>query len=237
MTDNPKRRIGVALSMPRLCFTDNMLCMSTFVQMGATICRIGGAYWEQAITRAFLKLVEMGHDYIITVDYDSLFDASQVAKLIDLMEKSGADAIFPMQVKRNGNNLMWTPLPGEILDKNAELSRALSGHFGMTIIRTASLAKIPQPWFWSIPSQDAGNEGSWDAGSGKRDADTAFWQLANVSGWKCYQANRIRIGHMETSVVWPGDNGPIRKTMDDFDIEGVPVECQPDVLPSLRIAG
>jgi hypothetical protein len=101
----------------------------------------------------------------------------------------------------------------------------------------ASLFKIPQPWFWSIPSQDPMKYGSWEEGEGKHDADTAFWQIANKCGWKCYQANKVRIGHMETTVVWPGDEGPIRKTIYDFDSEGVPAECLAKEPPSLRIAG
>ncbi len=223
MQELPKRKVGAVFSMPRLAFTDNLLTASrVFHRLGIPIQKHCGAYWDQTIQMAFQRMVAEKFDYVITVDYDSLFDTMQVLELLRLIEKTGADAIFPMQVKRTSPSLMFHCHPFDQYNPESELTRALTGHFGLTAIRVAALSKIPLPWFWSVPSE----QGEWVEGSGKADADISFWKAADHYKWMVYQANWVRIGHMETMISWPMPDGTVDyRTMHDYDANGVPKEC------------
>ena len=107
------------------------------------------------------------------------------------------------------------------IDLNQEFSQAMTGHFGLTIIRLEAVKRMPKPWFLST-TNDAGE---WEDGPGRADADVGFWCMLNHVGGKVYQANRIRIGHMELTATWPTVDGRmVRRSIEDFAVNGVPKE-------------
>ena len=219
--EHPK--IAAVYSVPRLCFTDNMMCaISVFPALGISIRKDSGAYWEQSLSRCLeLELAE-GADWIITVDYDSIFNADDVKYLLSLAIDNDLDAVFPVQAKRDSDEQLCT-IRNDV-DPTEHLTGALSGHFGLTVIKADSLRKMKKPWLWSIPNQVTG---TWDKGE-KIDADIAFWLRANEEGWKVRLAHRCRIGHMEQVISYYGKDGKtLHYSMDKWQREGHPAEVMP----------
>ncbi len=220
---NGKKRLSVSavMSMPRLCFTDNIFCAyDVFKRLGINLYRLSDVFWEQSLTRVINERVDAGDDYIVVLDYDSLFTVQQLDELFQLIEKNDLDAICPVQIKRNSNSMMVTPHPNETLDLTQPYSRILTGHFGLTILRADCLRKMPHPWFWSTPNSD----GLWQDGLNRIDADNWFWVEFDRFGFKAYQANHVRIGHMQLMATWPTDGEPIHKSVIDFQLNGIPPE-------------
>ena len=88
-----------------------------------------------------------------------------------------------------------------------ELTPIHTGHFGLTLLKSTSAAKLKKPWFWSQPTP----EGEW--GEGRTDADIYFWLEAEKQGFKAFQANTIRIGHLQVVISWVnGDFGLFTST-------------------------
>ncbi len=215
--------ISACISMPRLCFTEAVFCATrAFGSMGINIHRHSGAFWDQCANRVLKERVAAGDTYVFMLDYDSVFDRDHVCELIRLMHTTDADAIFPVQVKRGHDEIMCSPYPGTMPQPDEDMTRVVGGHFGLTILRAASVSKLPQPWFWSTPNVD----GEWEPGQGRYDADGSFWAFANHADLKVYQANKVRIGHLETTISWPTESGIYRQTYGEFDRMGVPVACQ-----------
>lgn len=219
-----QRKIAVVVSMNRICFTEPMWRLVQLARaLPCSMYRHTGAFWEQSLSRLLEDASLAGHDYIITLDYDSGFEVCDVLELIRLMEVSGADAIFPFQMKRECDQALLAVHEDELKDGgkpdfSKELIRANTGHFGLTAIRCSSLMKMEHPWLWSVPNQDTG---MWR--DGKTDADIYFWQMAKECGWKVYQANRVCVGHGQMMFTWPGKDGKvIFQYCEDFEKNGKP---------------
>jgi len=204
-----KKELNVAavMSVPRLGFMDNLFCVfESVVPHKIPIIKMQGAFWGQCLERGIQTQIDTGADAILTVDYDTVFTANDVGHLIQLMaDHPEADAIVPLQVGRSGmkgllsmkskSGLLreWIPEP----ELKQELTKIYSGHFGLTLIRTESLLRLPHPWFLDQPALD----GQW--GTGRVDADINFWRKMEAAGMNVYSANRIVIGHLELVVTWP----------------------------------
>ncbi len=201
----PPRVLGI-MSCPRLCWSDNIRCaLSVLGPLGIPMMITGGVNWGQGLTRLMQLAVNHGVEFILTLDYDSIFDHQNVARLFQLMvENSDVDAIVPVQVKREHNTSMFTIFAdGEMKTeiKASEfmkpLTRIATGHFGLTMIRTESLSRLSKPWFRAIPDLN----GEWEAGH--IDEDIYFWLNAMSVGWKVCLANEVRIGHLQRIITWP----------------------------------
>ncbi len=211
------------MSMPRLGFTDNFAaCSSVLSAMGIDLHIQQGVFWEQAATRMMLERMAAGDEYLVFIDYDSLFNRDQLEELLRLMDVYTLDAIFPVQVCRNSTRLLVESIPDNPIDFNEEISPVFSGHFGLTVLRLPRFRLFPQPFFWSTPNAD----GLWEAGTGRGDADVNFWHVCHKEGIKVAQANWVRIGHMELCVSWPLPNGKMMRTYaNEFTTHGVPLAC------------
>lgn len=218
-------KITALFSMPRVGFTDNMFCAaSVFPSLGIHLGRHCGAFWEQSLSMLLEACLERGDDYVITVDYDSVFIREQVVELIRLIETTGADAVCPVQIKRNCSRVLSEIHPDEIVhgavDCNRPTTRIKAGHFGLTIIRCESLRKLPRPWLWSIPNADTLK---WE--EGKVDADINFWNVANTTGWRVLQSNYVRIGHIQRVITWPTSKWAVHQQyLDEWEANGIPEE-------------
>lgn len=221
-------KIGACTSVPRLAFTAHWGQMHTaFANLDIPVIKMTGYSWGACLQRAMNKLIEAGCDWIITIDYDSIFNQDDILRLLTLAARyDEADAIFPWQVKRGGvdkllvflrdeNNKPLTTAPKSIFQ--GEMIRAYGGHFGLTLIKVDALKKTPKPWLWEQPNAD----GEWT--EGKEDADLYFWRKFRDAGNKVFLANEIRIGHIDEEILWPGEDfQTVRQGMYSFYESGKP---------------
>lgn len=226
---SPTVHVSALMSIPRLCFTDNMFCaLPIFSSLKVKLFRDSGAYWEQSLSRLMEEKVNT-NDYLITVDYDSVFTREQVIRLLELAISHNADAMFAMQMKRESDRAILVVKPDQIgmdgrIDTYPDVSPARVGHFGLTVIKCEALRAMPKPWLWSVPNPD---NGSWSHGptGEKTDADIYFWKMAEHLGWKVMQANAVRIGHIQRVVTWPTrEMGVIHQYINEWQAEGPPPE-------------
>lgn len=214
-------RIAAVMSCPRVSWTDTWGCVNeVFMPLGIGVVKHSGVFWGQGLTELLEEAVKHDFDFAITVDYDSIFTRSDVLKLVELItENPDVDAIVPVQIRRENNTSMFTirgedgellkEVKGDVFMK--PLTDIATGHFGLTIIRLKSLAKLIKPWFVAIPD----GEGGW--GPGHIDEDIYFWLNAEVSRWRVCLANEVRIGHLQNVVTWPRpDFKPYFQYMKDF---------------------
>lgn len=194
-------------SCPRLGYMDFMgQSLAAFYQNGIDYKNCYGVFWSQAMSEAMREAVEDGYEYIITTDYDSIYDRETVSQLLRLGQQNPqADAICTMQMGRFSGLLVSTE-SGEITRKELKenaLVRVKTGHFGLTLFRVESLKKLDKPWFWSMPDED----GEWKRGAaGKEDEDIYFWNNFSNSGMRLFLAPRLVIGHLELLIKWPADD-------------------------------
>ena len=220
-------KVAAVMSMPRLGFTDNFMCAQNALnKLGIEVRPFTGAFWGQCLQRGIETLIAEGFDYILTIDYDTLFTEQNVKTLIRLMAlHPEVDALCPLQSARGWNSpLLTMALPdGMVADKiprnhfDGDMVQLKTGHFGLTMIRVAALKDMPKPWFWGKPAPD----GTW--GDGHIDDDIYFWRQFEAAGKKLFNANRVVVGHCELMVKWPGrDLGVIHQRVVDFWNGGPP---------------
>lgn len=220
-------KIAAIMSMPRLGFTDNFMCAHTaLTKLGIEVRPFVGAFWGQCLERGFEMLIAEGFDAVLTIDYDTVFTAQNVNTLVRLMLlHPEVDAICPLQSARGWNSPLMTMELPEGMDPNkvpkthfdSDMVQLRTGHFGLTLIRTASLKDIPKPWLWSKPAPD----GSWN--DGRVDDDIYFWRQWAANGKTLFNANRVVVGHLELMIKWPGrDLGVMHQRAADFWKDGPP---------------
>lgn len=203
-------KVSALMSVPRLMFTENVFsCLELCQHRRIPFEKVTGVFWGQCMERGLEKYLADGTEWILTIDYDSLYSVEQFDELCRLMlEHPEADAIAPIQMKRDEGAMLMTPLQDngeaypvgtpitlEMFEK--PLTRASWSHFGLTLIRTKALAKMKHPWFLSIPAKD----GKW--GEGRVDEDIFFWRKWFETGNTMYVANHVAIGHAQNTGTWP----------------------------------
>lgn len=220
--ENIGGRCVVAMTMPALNWTDNRdACTLACISLGIPYVCIGGAYVDQCFERMLERGLATGREYIITVDYDTVFCAADIELLVCLMDRyPQAGAIAAMQAKRGPyGSLLIAREQGDAVTEDeacADLFRVRSAHFGLTIIRASELAKVSRPWFQHVPAPD----GTW--GDGRIDADVRFWHKFNEVS-RAYVSPRVNVGHMQRMVTWVGsDWQPIHQHISDYQAHGKP---------------
>lgn len=223
----PLGKICAVMSVPRLGFQDNFFCaFQSVLPLGISLSKHSGAFWDQCLTKSIEEALADGADWIMTIDYDSVFTRNQVEQLVGLAQRHPeADAVVPIQAGRmtnlplmtikgeDGNNMQQI----ETSEFDGELLRISTGHFGCTLIRGEALRQLPKPWFKGMP--DSNNEWNTD----KIDADIWFWRQWEKAGFSAYLANRVPIGHLELMIRWPGrDFQPMHQHSNDFWKDGPP---------------
>jgi hypothetical protein len=154
----------------------------------------GGVFYGQCMQKMFAECIDVGVELIITIDFDSVFTPEDLTRLIKVaMSDPGMDALAAWQCRRgNGSPLLSCGIDGEI-----EVSGPLkvnTAHFGLTAIKTAALAGLPKPWFWSKPDSN----GEWT--DDKVDDDIHFWNIWKEHGKTVYVDPFVQIGHLEEVV-------------------------------------
>jgi predicted SAM-dependent methyltransferase len=234
-------KIGACTSVPRLAFTAHWGQMhQAFANLDIPVIKSTGYSWGACLQRAMNQLIEVGCDWIITIDYDSIFSQEDVLKLLTLAARyDEAAAIFPWQIKRGGVDRLLFFLrdendkPLDFAPANmfqGDLVKAHGGHFGLTLIKVDALKKMPKPWLWEQPNAD----GEWT--EGKEDADIYFWRKFREAGNGIYLANEVRIGHIDEDILWPGEDfSTVRQGMYHFYRDGKPNLAPVQVEPKLKL--
>lgn len=207
-----------ALSCPRLGFMDNYYCsIQAFSQFGIPITKGTGAFWDQVMSRILTEhsREESGNTFVVTMDYDSVFEPDCVSRLVSAAIISGYDAVAPLQTKRDDQKLMFTPKgmtgsDGDVVTLPLDwweqpVQPVDSAHFGLTILRCSALRRMPKPWFLGVPNGD----GDWgdvsrDSGVSPRvDPDMYFWRKWRECGNTLAICPQVAIGHAELVITWP----------------------------------
>ena len=228
-----KPNVKAIMSVPRLGFLDNIWCgVEAFAAQGIPMDRFNGAYWEQQLSDGLEKVIASDFDLVFVFDYDTIFTADDVNTMIRIMtERPEIDALAGAQTKRETNEMMFGVVDSDgnaLLEASAadfagEITRVGSAHFGLTCIRVASLKRMSTPWLMSQPNDD----GEWH--DERIDADIYFWKKWREEGFSLYQANAVRLGHLELMICWPADPTfrPVFQHVNSYSTKGRPAEVMP----------
>lgn len=212
-------RVKAAMTMPRLCMTDNMYCaLGVCTRLGIEFQKTGGAYYDQNMERA-IEFQMVGSEYVLAVDYDTIFNEEAVMKLVVLMDRDPkAGAIAATQIKRGCDApLINKPDHISLEDHFADAFEVKSVHFGLTLIRVEALKAMKKPWFHHQPAPD----GTW--GDGRVDADVKFWHNMREAGWKVMATPRVHVGHAQLMITWLDETwSPVYQHIDDYWKNGKP---------------
>jgi SAM-dependent methyltransferase len=228
----PMPDVHAVMSMPRLAWTENMnACFSAFGPLGIPFVRATGVFWGQCLQRLWSDIVRGGkHKYVLAVDYDTIFDAHDVTALRYIADTYELDAVCPLQIGRDRGEILariddgtGNPVRELPIARLAEPHwPCLHGHFGLTLIRCESLAKLPMPWFIGLP----GANGEW--GLDRVDDDVYFWKHAAAAGWRISTTPQVRVGHLQMVATWPGaDLECVHQFMPDYHLKGRPSWMHP----------
>ena len=224
-----QKRVSAIMTAPRVGFLSNVFCaMAGFVGNKIPFHKFEGVFWEQGLTRGMEKMIAGGCEWLFTTDYDTLYAPEDVIRMLQIMAvHPEIDALAAAQVKRECNAVMLVrrtadgSLECPVSDFTGEVTKIESAHFGLTLLRADKIASLPKPWFNSEPGPDGG----WD--EGRIDADISFWRHWLAAGNTLYQANRIRIAHLQIMATWPGENfRPQHQYMNDYLEIGKPEEVR-----------
>jgi len=228
-----KAKVSAITSIPRLGWNDHWGAVWQALrtpEFNIPLFKFGGAFWEQGMQRGLNAMLENGTEWALCLDYDTLFDASDVKEILTLAAMyPEADAIVPVQVRRNNDQFLFSMKDefgnlrrsADITEFDPDLTAIETGHFGMTLIKLAALKDIPKPWLWSQPDEN----GDWS--DERCDADIYFWRKFRAAGKKVYQANHIKIGHLQIISSWTTNDWQIKhQYLSDWTENGKPEECR-----------
>ena len=215
------------MSLPRVAWTETMA--STIVackRLSIDYIRATGVFWGQCMTRSFEEIITRGeHEWILTIDYDSVFDAYDIARLREIAEAESLDIICPFQIGRDRDSCIMLlddgtgqprkEMPASELRK--PYLKPLFGHFGLTLIRVSALQRMARPWFHSTPDE----EGRWSLK--KEDDDIRFWRMAREADLRLGITPQVRIGHLQLVCTWCDDDlQPVHQYLPDYAKRGRP---------------
>jgi hypothetical protein len=119
------------------------------------------------------------------------------------------DALAPIQSSRHLKSAIHGPGEdgNEPIIKRTDLAadtfKVHTAHFGLTLIRTEALRKLPKPWFHSVPSA----AGEWQRRRRPhRRGHPVLAEMGGETGNSLHIAPRVVIGHLELCVRWPDVN-------------------------------
>lgn len=168
-----------------------------YIEMALKSCGIpltvsGGVYYGQCMQHMLESLIGKA-DYALTVDFDSMFTAKHVQRLLSIVAgNEQIDALAAVQPKRGCGDMLAARTYGERqVDWNGYPIQVDSAHFGLTVIDLEKLAQVPKPWFWAQPNA----QGRWDGD--KIDDDVYFWKQWHAAGMKAFVDPGCRLGHLE----------------------------------------
>jgi len=194
-----------------------------------------GAYWHQVWSETVEELIadpahefagETAAEFILSLDYDTIFSAQDVLELFRLAKAfPEADAIVPLQTKRGTGQVLAGLLGATGAYKVDFAAKSLlplaAGHFGCTLLRADALRRLPRPWMVGRPNAAGRYQ------DGKVDADIEFWENWRNSGLTIFLATKVAVGHLEEVITWPDENlRPVRQSVSEYEEAGIPAEVR-----------
>lgn len=186
----------------------------------------GGAFWNESLEALIENACDADYDYILTLDFDTIFDRSHVEKLIDLARRyPEADAIVPWQIKRDSTDRIFGVRREDgtfrrrfdEAEFEVELLPIDTGHFGLSLIRCAALDGLPRPLLQAVPDAN----GQW--GPECVQSDIYFWNQLRAHERKVFLATQVRVGHLQQVITWPtADFGIEQQYAEAYRREGAP---------------
>ena len=183
--DQPERvsaevRVGAVMTAPRYESVWARGCIEkAFAALRIPFNVSGGPFYGQCMQNAFESAVENGLQYLIAVDFDSIFMADHVQRLLSIIvQEDQIDAIAATQPMRGNGRMMSSHGTGEAetVEWTGYPIKVKFAHFGLTILDVSKFEAVPKPWFASQPN----DHGRWQ---GKKiDDDTWFWHQWDAAG-------------------------------------------------------
>lgn len=218
--DQERVKVGAAMSTPRLGpLATQDIVFKVCADLGISYTRGEGVWWHHSLTRCIDNLLKDGHDYILTIDYDSIFTKAEVGRLVcHLHDNPDIDVVTAIQMKREGGEPLITS-DGEVTLSDP-LIPMTQAHFGLTLFRRSVFERLPKPWFHEHPDPTGG----W--GENRIDADIHFWKQCRDAGFKMMAATDVVVGHMEWVATWPNQSlQPLYQPLNNWRRDGMPVEA------------
>ena len=224
--DATKKTIKICglMSIPRVGWNDNWgSILEALAPFEIPVHRFNGVFWGPNMQKGMEWALDHGVDWMLTIDYDSLFTKEHVNTLLrELGSNAEIDAIAAMQSKRCSEAPLATikdenGKPIESMRLAGKPVKVTTAHFGLTLLRTECFAKMPKPWFMPHPD----DKGGW--GEGCVDPDIYFWHKWQAAGLSVYMSTMVRIGHLELVVSEFDDRYQFRQVpvQDWRDLHGV----------------
>lgn len=222
-TQEPEKPVSIiaVASVPRLGFNATWHCtLRAMLALHIKMEMVEGVFFGQCMTRGIEKAIAQGAEYILTIDYDTVFDEEQVKTLCrQLSDHPEYDILVPVQMKREADQVLFQMNGSR--DFSQSITPIKSGHFGLTVFDVNVFSRLPKPWFLGVPDP----KGTWD--DGRVDEDMYFWSQCEKAGIKVGSANEVRIGHLELSISWADSNfKKVRQSITEYRELGQPVECK-----------
>lgn len=189
-------KVKAVMSLPRLGWNIAWGAIQSALRpFNLNVTTSSGAYWGQCMQRLFEGCVDEGMDWIIAIDYDSIFIAEHIDRLFYwLGSRPDIDAVAALQPRRGAPYPLMVQQGKKSCQIDGSPLRVDTAHFGLTVIRVESLKKCAKPWFREMP--DAKGE----FGEERIDSDIWFWKQWRDAGNSIYVATDVRIGHLEEMV-------------------------------------
>ncbi len=189
-------KVGAYMTVPRYEATAcRGIIESALKSLGVNLVQSNGVFYGQCMQRMFEEAVENEVDWILTVDSDSLFNATQISMLFDEFARHPeADAMAALQCRRGQHKPLMTCGSAKEIEITWDPVKVTTAHFGLTLIRVEALTAVAKPWFFSRPDEN----GEW--GDDRLDDDIWFWHQWRLAEKTIYVAPRVAIGHLEEMV-------------------------------------
>lgn len=170
-------------------------------KLGIGLMNSQGVFYGQCMQRMFQSVIDIGADVILTIDGDSIFNASHVNRLLSIVaQEDEIDALASLQLRRGKADLLGYCEGQATFEWSGYPIKLTSAHFGLTVLRVEKLKRVAKPWFFSQP--DA--KGEWS--DERIDDDIWFWKQWKEAGNSLFLDPGCRIGHLEEMVATFDEN-------------------------------
>ena len=196
-------RICALMSIPRVGWNDNWgSILEALRPFGIPVHRFTGVFWGQCMQRGFETCLRNKVDWILTIDYDSIFMPEHVDRLMAVFgQNAEIDALCATQSRRQKAFPLATVAEAPrdedgnaVVECDGSPILVTTAHFGLTLLRADALRKVEKPYFYGEPDENGG----W--GEGRLDDDIWFWHQWRKAGNNIYMDPLNRIGHLELMV-------------------------------------
>jgi len=164
-------------------------------KLGIPLTVSGGVYYGQCMQTMFEDVAGGKADYILTIDFDSMFTDKHVQRLLNVVVSNHEiDALAAIQPKRGAGTILASRGKEQELAWDGNPIQVTSAHFGLTVIDVRKLQQVEKPWFFAKPDEN----GSWQ--TNKIDDDVWFWRQWENAGNSVFIDPACRLGHLEEVV-------------------------------------